>query len=190
MNTREHSEMKLRGNKDVSYLGYSIDQMIIDFMKEQDIPGLTLAIVQAPYIPRVVGYGMSDVKEKRLASVNTMWPVGDISQAFCAVAIMQLFEDGLLDLNESIKKYIDDIPESWENIKVIDLLHHASGLADYSESMEFKAIIDTLKDEPFHFQPGESVEKVATNFLLLSEIVERVSHQSYHNFVMERQIHY
>ena len=139
MNTREHSELKLRGNKDVSYLGYSIDQMIIDFMKEQDIPGLTLAIVQAPYIPRVVGYGLSDVKEKRLASVNTMWPVGDISQAFCAVAIMQLFEDGLLDLNESIKKYIDDIPEAWEAIKVIDLLHHASGLPDYHESMEFKS---------------------------------------------------
>ncbi|WP_195599424.1 serine hydrolase [Longibaculum muris] len=190
MNTREHSELKLRGNKDVSYLGYSIDQMIIDFMKEQDIPGLTLAIVQAPYIPRVVGYGLSDVKEKRLASVNTMWPVGDISQAFCAVAIMQLFEDGLLDLNESIKKYIDDIPEAWEAIKVIDLLHHASGLPDYHESMEFKAIIDLLKAEPLHFQPGETVEKVATNFLLLSEIVERVSHQSYHDFVMDRQIYY
>ena len=64
MNTREHSELKLRGNKDVSYLGYSIDQMIIDFMKEQDIPGLTLAIVQAPYIPRVVGYGLDVYKRQ------------------------------------------------------------------------------------------------------------------------------
>ena len=41
--------------------------MIYDFMREHEIPGLTPAIVQAPYIPRVVGYGMSDEKQRRLA---------------------------------------------------------------------------------------------------------------------------
>ena len=42
--------------------------MIYDFMEEQQIPGLTLAIVQAPYITRIVGYGLSDIGQKRLAS--------------------------------------------------------------------------------------------------------------------------
>lgn len=45
-----------RGNVHVAYQGKAIDQMIYDFMEEQGIPGMTLAIVQAPYIPRVVGY--------------------------------------------------------------------------------------------------------------------------------------
>lgn len=42
-----------RGNVQVAYQGKSIDQMIYEFMEEQGIPGMTLAIVQAPYIPRV-----------------------------------------------------------------------------------------------------------------------------------------
>lgn len=187
MNTKE---MKLRGDFDVSYLNNSIDQMIIDFMKEEKIPGLTLAIVQAPYIPRVVGYGFSDVKEKRLASPNTMWPVGEISQAFCAVAIMQLYEDGQLNLEESIQTYLPDVPASWKNVKVIDLLHHASGLPHQYQSRNYTDVIDELNNQPVHFEAGQDVEKNALNFLLLSEIIERISHQSYHDFITERQIRF
>ena len=60
MNTREHDTMKLRGSADTSYLGQTVDQMVWEFMKKEQIDGLTLAIVQAPYIPRVVGYGLAD----------------------------------------------------------------------------------------------------------------------------------
>lgn len=189
MNTKEHKEMKVRGDYNVSYLDHSIDQMIIDFMKEENIPGLTLAIVQAPYIPRVVGYGYSDVKEKRLASVNTMWPVGAISQAFCAVAIMQLYEDGKLELESTIDHYLPEVPKTWHSIKVIDLLHHASGLPKTQET-QLKDVLNALKDSPLHFEPGHDIEKNAINFLLLSEIVERISQQSYHDFIAERQIRF
>ena len=73
MNTKQlHSEPKRRGSADVTYLGRTVDEMILRFMAEHDIPGLTLAIVQAPYIPRVVGYGLADEQQRRLASVNTM----------------------------------------------------------------------------------------------------------------------
>ena len=65
MNTKEHEVMKMRGSADVSYLNHSVDEMIWEFMKEQEIPGMTLAIVQAPYIPRVVGYGLSDVGHRQ-----------------------------------------------------------------------------------------------------------------------------
>ena len=40
--------------------------MIYDFMEEQGIPGMTLAIVQAPYIPRVAGYGVTDLEKGTL----------------------------------------------------------------------------------------------------------------------------
>lgn len=52
-----------RGNVHVAYQGKAIDQMIYEFMEEQGIPGMTLAIVQAPYIPRVVGYGVTDFEK-------------------------------------------------------------------------------------------------------------------------------
>ena len=88
-----------RGNVHVAYQGKAIDQMIYEFMEEQGIPGMTLAIVQAPYIPRVVGYGVTDFEKGNLAAAKTLWPVGPISQGYAAVAVMQLYE------KEKLEKY-------------------------------------------------------------------------------------
>ena len=198
MNTRQHETMKMRGSADVSYLGRTVDEMIWEFMREKKIPGLTLAIVQAPYIPRVVGYGMSDAGQKRLASANTMWPVGHISQAFAAVAVMQLYEDKKLLLDEAASAYIPELPKSWGRVTIRQLLHHSAGLPDYrnqeawdeSRDWTFAQLIDLVKDERLMFEPDTEVFQSATNFLVLTEVVERASGQSYHDFVTERQIEY
>ena len=55
-----------RGNPRVEHLGASVDQMIYEFMEAERIPGMTLAIVQAPYITRLVSYGLTDIAEKCL----------------------------------------------------------------------------------------------------------------------------
>ena len=198
MNTREHTTMKMRGNPDISYLGHTVDQMIWSFMEQEKIDGLTLAIVQAPYIPRVAGYGYSDSQRRRLASPNTMWPAGPISQAFAAVAVMQLHEDGGLDVNRRASVHIPELPDTWNDITVLQLLRHASGLPDYRRAAEFSpdtpwtfdALLQLAARNPLHFVPGTDVEQSATNFLLLTEIVERVSGLSYHDFVTKRQIEF
>lgn len=198
MNTHQHETMKLRGSADISYLGPTVDQMIWEFMVKEKIDGLTLAIVQAPYIPRVAGYGYSDIRQRRLASPNTMWPAGPISQAFAAVAVMQLCEDGKLDVHSSAASCIPELTDAWKDITVLELLRHASGLADYrsaegfnpSSQWTFHELIHMAASEPLHFKPGTDVEQSATNFLLLTEIIERVSAKSYHDFVTERQIEY
>ncbi len=197
MNTRQlHREMKTRGSADVTYLGRAVDEMVWRFMDENRIPGLTLAIVQAPYIPRVVGYGVSDEKQRRLASPNTLWPAGPLSQAFAAVAVMQLHERGLLKLGEPVGSYLPELPERWRPIPLITLLRHASGLPDYRSAAgwrydaphTFSRLLSLVADRRPAFEPGTAVEQSATNFLLLTEVVERVSGKSYHDFVKENQI--
>ena len=85
-----------RGNVHVAYQGKAIDQMIYEFIEEQGIPGMTLAIVQAPYIPRVVGYGVTDFEKGNLAAAKTLWPVGPISQGYAGtVDILNNAEDFL-----------------------------------------------------------------------------------------------
>jgi CubicO group peptidase (beta-lactamase class C family)/uncharacterized protein (DUF302 family) len=196
MNTKQlHANFKMRGDSDVSYLNHSIDEMISRFMAEHQIPGLTLAIVQAPYIPRVVGYGLSDTGRKLLASPNTMYPIGPISQAFAAVALMQLYEDKKLDLQDPLSRYLS-VPAAWKDLTLLALLRHASGLADYRESKGFDvrkdydlpAIIALVKDKPFLFESGSAYHESATDFYLLSEVIAKVSGKPYAQFVKERQI--
>lgn len=185
-----------RGHMKVAHLGKSIDQMIYEFMEKEGIPGLTLAIVQAPYIPRVVGYGESDLEQERLASTKTLWPIGPISQGFTAVAIIQLYEAGKISLQDKADKYLNNLPEAWQNITIFQLLQHTTGIADYRTIENYDAshpytpaeLIGSVADKPLAFTPGSDVKQSATNFLLLAEIVEKASGMPYNNFIKRQQI--
>ena len=185
-----------RGNARVAYLGQSIDRMVYEFMEEEGIPGLTLAIVQAPYIPRVVGYGVTDIREGRLAAVRTLWPAGPISQGFAAVAVIQLHELGKLSLDDKASKYLKGLPAAWNGITIRQLLQHSAGLPDYRDRPGFDVsasytpagLIASVAGLPLEFTPGTDVRQSATNFLLLAEVVEKVSGKSYRDFVKKNQI--
>lgn len=187
-----------RGNVNVAYQGKAIDQLVYDFMEEEGIPGMTLAIVQAPYIPRVVGYGMTDISKGNLASVKTIWPIGPIAQGFAAVTVMQLLEQGKLSLNDNIGKYISDAPDSWKAVTILQLLQHSSGIPDYRKNQNFssskdfttKTLMDMANKNSLEFTPGTDVSQSATNFLLLTSIIEKVSKITYHDFVKKNQIDY
>ncbi len=187
-----------RGSSKVEYIGQSIDKLVYDFMEEQGIPGLTLAIVQAPYIPRVVGYGVSDAQNAKLASAKTIWPVGPISQGFAAVAVVQLKEKGKLQLEDNISKYLKKLPEKWQNITIKQLMQHSSGLVDYRDIEGFditknylpEELIASVSNSELAFASGTEVKQSATNFLLLAQVVESVSKQSYRDFVTKNQIEY
>lgn len=187
-----------RGNVRVAYQGKAIDQMIYEFMEEEGIPGMTLAIVQAPYIPRVVGYGVTDIETANLAAVKTLWPIGPISQGFAAVAIMQLYEKGKLNLDDPIGKYLKDIPESWKAATILQLMQHSSGIPDYSKQKDYHVseaytpaqLIEMVVALPLEFALGTDVKQSATNFLLLTSIIEKVGKMPYADFVKKNQIDY
>ena len=187
-----------RGNARVEYVGKSIDQMVYEFMEAEGIPGLTLAIVQAPYIPRVVGYGVTDIEYKKLATEKTLWPIGPIAQAFTAVAVMQLYESGKLNINKGISFYLNNLPQAWKSITVKQLMQHSSGIADYRNVKGFDAskdystadLLESVSSIPLPFESGTDVQVSATNFLLLAEIVEHVAKMPYRDFVKKNQIDY
>lgn len=185
-----------RGNVRVEYLGRSIDRMVYEFMEEKGIPGMTLAIVQAPYIPRVAGYGVTDIEAGKLAAVKTLWPAGPISQGFAAVAVMQLFESGKLGLDDRVSRYVKHLPEVWQGITLRQLMQHSAGIPDYRSTDGFdvsqdytpRELIDRVASLPLEFVPGTDVKQSATNFLLLAEAVEGASGMSYRGFVKKNQI--
>ena len=97
------------------------------------------------------------------------------------MAVMQLYEKGKLDLNDPIGKYLKDIPENWKPISILQLMQHSSGIADYRNEKGFdvsadyrpEQLIETVAAIPLAFEPGTDVKQSATNFLLLTSIIEK-----------------
>jgi CubicO group peptidase (beta-lactamase class C family)/uncharacterized protein (DUF302 family) len=184
-----------RGNAAVQFAGQTIDEMVAGFMRENHIPGMTLAIVQAPYISRVTGYGFADQEKGLLASPKTLWNIGQLTEAHTAVAILQLVEAGKLSLEDSIGQHVNGLPETWRQVTLRQLLAHASGFPDYTQQPSYRAarkprpegVLELMKDTPTVFPPGARVANSATDTMLLRLTVERVSGTNYEAFVTQNQ---
>ena len=185
-----------RGKPALSVRGKYIDQRIAEFMERHDVPGMAMAIVQAPYIPRSAGYGRASLSHDELASTRTMWSIGPLTQAFTAVAVLQLHEAGKLDVGDTIDRHLPDVPAAWARTTILELLQHASGIADFRTSPGYDAsrayrpaeLVALVAATPLRFKPGSQVRMSATDFVLLGLIVERASGMSYREYVTRHQI--
>lgn len=171
-----------------------IDKMIADFVAAHKLPGISMAIVQAPYIPRSAGYGRTSLDNDELASTRTIWNVGPITQGFTAVAVMQLKEAGKLSLGDTVGKYVGGLPESWNDVTIKQLLQHSSGIPDYRSSLDGAKsytpaqLIDFVRAQSLLFKSGTQVHISATDFTLLALVIEHASGMSYHDYIWKNQI--
>jgi D-alanyl-D-alanine carboxypeptidase len=184
-----------RGNPRMEFAGQSIDTMIADYMAEHAVPGLSLAIVQAPYIPRATGHGIADTEKKLLVGSNTLFDVGEMADAYVAVAAMQLVEAGKLALDQPARKHLPDLPAGWDAVTVRDLLMHASGLPDYRKAPSYDpgrsadpaSLSKLVADMPPAAKPGQEAAYSATDYLLLARAVEAASGRKLRDFIRENQ---
>jgi len=137
-----------------------------------------------PIFQKSIGY-TNGAKNNDL-SINSTFALGSISKEFSAVAIMMLYEKGLLDIEEPVSTYILGLPAWSEKIKVKHLLNYTSGLP----RLNFRAIkiasdfdsqlqqINALK-----FTPGEGYLYSNHNVLLQVKLIESITKQSYSTFI-------
>ncbi len=140
------------------------------------------------------GYGMANYELNVPNTPKTVFSIASITKQFTAMAIMQLQERGKLSVNDSIGKYLDKCPAAWQPITIHHLLTHTSGipnmssLPDWDEKHSFQpytntAVVDLVRPLPLHFPPGEKFKYSNTGYHLLGLIIEKVSRQSYYDFL-------
>lgn len=175
----------------------SLDEFIKQEIKKRQIPGLSVAVLRDGKVLKASGYGFANLELRVAATGSTVYEIGSISKQFASEALMLLVEDGKVNLDDSINKYLPpNAPETWRKITVRDLLNHTSGLKDWTEIKEFsyrreysaEEFIALVKDFPLNFQPKENWTYSNTNLPLVGIIVERASGKSYEDFVTERII--
>lgn len=139
-------------------------------------------------------YGLADREWNIPNTTDTKFRIGSITKQFTAACILQLAEQGKLSLDDKLSKYIPDFPKG-DSVTIHMLLNHTSGIASYTDQPEFAHIakltwttdsmILFFKTKPYNFSPGTKFQYNNSGFFLLGYIIEKVSKQSYNEYLRQ-----
>jgi len=131
-------------------------------------------------------YGLADIDKKIACTIKTKYQLASITKTFTALAIMQLFEQGKLNLTDKLIKYLPGFIPG-EKITIQNLLTHTSGIPSYiyynNKFAGFLEILDNIKTLKPQSEPGEIFCYSNSGYVLLTYIVEKVSGLEYENYV-------
>lgn len=162
------------------------------------ISSAAVAIMDHGEITYAQGFGMADLERYIAAEASTLFNIGSVSKVFVAVAIMILVDEEEIDLDAPITDYLADFfmkDPRYRDITVRMLLNHTSGLPGtiganafgyaYHDSIN-QDVLSVLARSRLKHNPGRFAVYCNDGFTLAEVIVERVSGQSYIDFLSER----
>jgi CubicO group peptidase (beta-lactamase class C family) len=192
-----------------------IDTFIEKIMERNHISAVSAAIVHNDELLWTHGYGLADRERNKPAEPTTIYLVASISKTMTATALMQLYEQGLFDLDDDINTYLNfsvrnprfpDVPITFRMV----LSHHSSIAVDpptlftrtfpgdlIIQGYPFPFFKELFTPEGIHYvpqmwmenRPGEEMYYANLGFGLLGYLVERISGQSFENYCQEHIFH-
>ena len=163
-----------------------VESLINREMRERRIPGVQAAVVKNGKILLSIAAGTADIQHSVPVTKQTVFPIYSCTKAFTGVAVMQLVEDGKLDLLAPISRYLDDLPEAWKPITVKQLLTHVSGLPNILRLLDpityglpagvsEEDLWNQTKSLPMNSAAGERFSYNQTNYALLGKIIDKLA---------------
>jgi CubicO group peptidase (beta-lactamase class C family) len=155
-----------------------------------DTPGCVVGVSQHGKVIVNRAYGLADVEGRVPLSSGTRFDIGSTHKQFVAAAVLLLVEGKHLSLSDDIRKYVPELPDYGHPITVDHLLTHTSGIRDWTgllpmteEGTDVLKLI--LRQRGVNFAPGEEWSYSNSGYVLLKEIVARVSGMSFAEFAQK-----
>lgn len=172
----------------------SIDVFIKNAMQQRHIPALQVAVVRQGKIVKNATYGTANLEYNIPATGENVFSINSITKAFVGVAIMQLAEERKLKITDPISLYIDSLPLAWQKITLQQVLTHISGLPDILDADEQvlghgdeNEAMKIVKAQPIEFKAGDKFSYNQTGYVLLGQIITKLSGMHFTKFIEERQ---
>ncbi|NJM96169.1 MAG: beta-lactamase family protein [Phormidesmis sp. RL_2_1] len=140
-------------------------------------------------------YGQANREHEVPNHAQTKFRIGSLTKQFTAVSILQLQERGLLNVQSPLSAYLPNYPQG-KKITVHHLLTHTSGISEYIDPEAFPDFLEWMqrpttlsqltnrfKERPLEFSPGEKFKYCNSGYVLLAQIIEVVSQQSYADYL-------
>ena len=166
-------------------------------MQERQIPGLQIAVIQHGKVVLARNFGLASLQFGVPVVDSSLFSINSATKAFTGVAIMQLVQQGKVELDAPVSRYLPDLPQAWQAVTVTQLLNHTSGLPDVLNQATGKLVGPQPDDNdaawkavqalPMDFQPGQRYRYNQTNYVLLAQLIERQSGLAFVEFIRRGQ---
>lgn len=177
-------------------LGQEVDTYIQETMKRFPIPGLAIGIVKGDQVLYLQGYGTANVDGDPVTP-QTPFMLASVTKTFTALAVQQLAQAGMLELDAPVQTYISEFrladEHSSTTITVRHLLEHTTGISTVegtqphlqSPKATFDSAMKQLARYRPEYEPGEHYEYSNWNYALLGEVIARASGQPYADYMQK-----
>lgn len=167
--------------------------LLFEHLDEGVQPGVAVMVIRDGTPVFSEGFGYADLERRIPLDERSAFRLGSVSKQFTAMAIMVLADAGKLDYDEPLIDYVPQLAK-YPGVKIRHLLTHTAGLPDYYDHIDPSAGMPVNSDIPAlyeslggpEFTPGDRYEYSNPAYELLALIVERVSGQTFAEFLRER----
>lgn len=170
-------------------------RIIKERMESKNVPGLAFLIARNGKIIDEGYFGKANLEMDVDVSKNSVFAIASMSKTYTAAAILLMAEKGQLRLDDPVKKYIPEAPDTWNPITIKHLLTHSSGLVEdwslYDWNTSNELFLKTQTDNDFlkvhfenelKFEPGTDISYASGHFIL-GIVIERITGESYGDYL-------
>ncbi|MGE4619229.1 MAG: serine hydrolase domain-containing protein [Planctomycetota bacterium] len=165
---------------------------------QKDSPGCSIAVIKDGSLIYSGGFGMANLDHSIPNGADTVFRIASVSKHITAACMLLLQDEGHITLDSDIRQWLPEIPEYQKQITIRHLLHHTSGLRDYTSMMPLMEIGEEdlftpeqtialiARQKNLNFTPGEKSSYCNSGYFLLSVICKRASGKTLRQFADEK----
>lgn len=147
----------------------------------------------------VVSKGYADLESQLPMETSDIFRIGSVTKTFTSTLVLQLVDDGMLSLDDTLDMYMQEFPNS-DSITIRQLLTHTSGIPEWAEDDELRQevlenpdqgwtvdkMIEIVGEQPLLFEPGADYSYSNVGYFLLGKVIENASGKSVDENIQER----
>jgi CubicO group peptidase (beta-lactamase class C family) len=161
-------------------------------------PGCAVAVIKDGKPIFTKTYGFANLNYVKPITGSSVFDMASVTKQFTGFAISTLIQEGKIDANDDIRKYLPQVPNFGKVITINNLIHHTSGLRDYPEALmmagwrynELCTMNDVMNfimhEKELDFEPGSQYAYSNTGYVLLAKVVEKITGETLPAWLKER----
>lgn len=169
-------------------------KLAAELIERESLPGFSIAVAVDGKVVWSEAFGFADLENKVAVTQHTLFRVGSISKVLTVAGLARLYENGKIDLDAPVQKYVPMFPKKDYEITIRQLAGHLSGIRQYSRNeyinrTSYSGVLESLKvfqDSPLLFPPGTKYSYSSYGYDLLGAAIEGAAKQNYLKFMQQQ----